>query len=313
MNTTGFGSWIAARSKPYVSAGVDGMTTDKPGYVREQRFEALRVLAPRGASRAELGSHGQRHLRGATGHERQLRGLVQQLVEADAEEVEVHQLDDGAHARHRGADTEADDRALGDRGVADAIAEAVVQAARQPEHVAAGRDVDSRDEHPLVAGQLGFERGADRVHGAEHRRHRWPAPAVRRARVAARTTKSVRVVGAGAVSRRAASTASSSSCPTADCIDSSVVVGDARRSEPARVDEQRVARFPLPDLVGRSVALWVAFVVTVPAVGRGLDDDGTAPGARRADHRVHRGGRRHDVVAVDRDVVDAIAGAALLE
>ncbi len=30
-------------------------------------------------------------------------------------------------------------------------------------------DVDPRDEHALVAGELGFERGADRVHGAEHR------------------------------------------------------------------------------------------------------------------------------------------------
>ena len=127
------------------------------------------MLAARRAPRAELGPHGQRHLRGAAGHERQLRGLVEQLVEADAEEVEVHQLDHRAHARHRGADAEADDRALGDRGVADAIAEAVVQAARQAEHVAAGRDVDPGDEHALVAGELRFERGADRVHGAEHR------------------------------------------------------------------------------------------------------------------------------------------------
>ena len=31
-------------------------------------------------------------------------------------------------------------------------------------------DVDARDEHALVAGELGFERGADRVHRAEHRR-----------------------------------------------------------------------------------------------------------------------------------------------
>ena len=116
----------------------------QPGDVREQRFEALRVLAARRAPGAELRPHGQRHLRGAAGHERQLRGLVEQLVEADADEVEVHQLDDRAHARHRRADAEADDRALGDRRVADAIAEAVVQPARQAEHVAAGARRRSR-------------------------------------------------------------------------------------------------------------------------------------------------------------------------
>ena len=208
------------------------------------------MLASRRAPRAELGPHGQRHLRGAAGHERQLRGLVEQLVEAHAEEVEVHQLDDGAHARHRGADAEADDRALGDRRVADAIAEAVVQAARQAEHVAAGRDVDPRDEHALVAGELGFERGADRVHGAEHRRVGGRRRRLGRVRVAARATKSVSVAAAGAGKRRAASTASSSSRATDDCIDCERVVGDARRSEPARVDEQRVARFPLSHFVG---------------------------------------------------------------
>ena len=265
----------------------------QPGDVREQRLEALRVLAPRRAPGAELGAHGQRHLRGAAGHERQLGGLVEQLVEADAEEVEVHELDDRAHAGHRGADAEADDRALGDRGVADAIAEAVVQPARQAEHVAAGRDVDARDEHALVARELGFERaiGSRPWCGTPARRRR--VPAARRARVSVATTKSVSVAAAGAGSRRAASTASSSSCATDDSHGFERVVGDAVRSEAARADEQRIARLPLADLVGRSVALRVAFVVTVPAVGGGLDDDRTAAGAGRLDHRRHRGrGRR---------------------
>ena len=102
----------------------------QPGDVREQRLEALRVLAARRTAGAELGPHRQRHLRGAAGHERQLGRLVQQLVEAHTEEVEVHQLDDGMHAGHRRADSEAHDRALGDRSVADAFAELVVQAAR---------------------------------------------------------------------------------------------------------------------------------------------------------------------------------------
>ena len=39
----------------------------------------------------------------------------------------------------------------------------------EPEDVAAGADVDAGDEHPVVCGELGLERGADGVHGAEHR------------------------------------------------------------------------------------------------------------------------------------------------
>ena len=163
------------------------------------------MLAARRAPGAELRAHGQRHLRGAAGHERQLRGLVEQLVEADAEEVEVHQLDDGAHARHRRADAEADDRALGDRRVADAIAEAVVQPAREAEHVAAGGDVDPGDEHALVAGELGFERGADRVHRAEHRCIGGAAGRRLGGRSGrGRTTKSASVAAGGRASCRAA-------------------------------------------------------------------------------------------------------------
>ena len=79
------------------------------------------------------------------------------------------------------------------------------------------------------------------------------------------------------------------------------------------MDDQRVARFPLPHFVGRPVALRVAFVVTVPTVGRRLDDDGTAPRAGRIDNIVHRGRGRNDVVAVDRDELDAVARGAALE
>jgi hypothetical protein len=146
----------------------DGQARD----VREQRFEALRVLASRRAAGAELGAHGQRHLRGAAGHERQLRGLVEQLVEAHAEEVEVHQLDDRAHAGHRGADAEPDDRALGDRRVAHAVAERSCRPRVRPNTLPPAADVDPGDEHPLVAGELASSAVADRVHRAEHREHR---------------------------------------------------------------------------------------------------------------------------------------------
>ena len=160
--------------------------------------------------------------RGAAGHERQLRGLVEQLVEADAEEVEVHELDHRPHARHRGADAEADDRALGDRRVADAIAEAVVQAADQAEHVAARpRRRCPRRTRARRSASSASSAASDRVHGAEHRR-----VGGRCRRLGALGSRAGDEVGQrarppGAASRRAASTASSSSCATDACIDSS--------------------------------------------------------------------------------------------
>ena len=141
----------------------------EPGDVGEEGFEALRVLAARRATGPELGADGERHLGGATGHERELGRLVEQLVEAHAEEVEVHHLDHRAHPGHRRPHAEADDGRLGDRRVTDAPGELVGQPAHEAEHVASGADIDPRDEHATVGRQLGLEGRTDRVHGAEHR------------------------------------------------------------------------------------------------------------------------------------------------
>ena len=185
MNTTGFGSWIAARSSPYVSAGVDGMTTVSPGmcassasrlcecWLPDERpapncvrtVSAICAAPPvmNGSFAAWLSSWSRqtprksRYISSTTGR--------MPAIAAPTPRPTIARL--------------------GDRRVADAIAEAVVQAARQAEHVAAGGDVDPGDEHALVAGELGFERGPDRVHRAEHRRVGGRrAAARRRARVA---------------------------------------------------------------------------------------------------------------------------------
>ena len=112
------------------------------------------------------------------GHERQLGRLVEQLVEADAEEVEVHQLDHGAHAGHGRADAEADDGRLGDRRVAHPVAELARRSPRvSPKTLPPAPTSIAGDEDPVVLGQLGLERDVDGVHGAEHRRIRRPAAA----------------------------------------------------------------------------------------------------------------------------------------
>ncbi len=135
--------------------------------VGEQGLEALRVLTSRGASGAELGPHRQCHLGRPAGHERHLGRLVEQLVEADADEVEVHEFHHRAHPGHGGADSQAHDGGLGDGSVPDAIAKSIVQTPGKPEHVSTRSHVDAGDEHPIVSGELGFEGGPDGIHGAK--------------------------------------------------------------------------------------------------------------------------------------------------
>ena len=157
----------------------------------------------------------------------------------------------------------------------------IVQSSCQPEHVAAGTDVDPGDEHAIVGGELGVERGADRIHGAEHRRRRRGGGGGSACAGLGRTTKSVSVAAAGGFEAprlvdRFVQLACDRRLQRRD-----LVVGDACGQELLRVEDERIARFPVVHLVGRSVALRVAFVVTVPAIGGGLDDGGTASAADR--------------------------------
>ena len=58
----------------------------------------------------------------AAEHVAELGGLVEDLVEADAHEVDEHQLGDRAQAGRGGAGRRADEGALGDRRVEHALA-----------------------------------------------------------------------------------------------------------------------------------------------------------------------------------------------
>ena len=273
MKTTGFGILDRRPQQPVGVGGRRGHDDGEAGDVGQQRLEALRVLAARGAAGAELGAHRQAHLGRAAGHERQLGRLVEQLVQADAEEVEVHDLDDRAHARHGRSDGEPDDRRLRDGGVADPVAEAFAQAAGEPEHVAALAHVDAGDEHAVVALELGLERGADGVHGAELRR--FPG---RRRRLGDRrpfpddeVEEGGRRGGATACAparrpRRARSATDFSSASISASLMPAI-------EQPLAVEHKRVTFLPRAQLLRRAVALRVALVVAVPAVGGRLDDD----------------------------------------
>ena len=96
---------------------------------------------------------GQRHL--AAEHRADLRGVVDDLVHRDEQEVQRHDLDDGTLAEHRSADTGADEALLRDGGVAHAVGPELVEEAGG-DLVGAVEDADllAHDEDALVAGEL---------------------------------------------------------------------------------------------------------------------------------------------------------------
>ena len=213
---------------------------------------------------------------------------------------------------HGSPDAEPDDGRLGDRRVPDPIPEAVAQAAGQAEDIPAFADVDAGEEDPLVRLELHFERAADRIHGPEDR-----GVGRKRRRFGSggpfAVTKSNSVVTEGAANPRARSTASSSCASTED---SSASISDASipsATSRARCTTMRIALLPLVQLLLGSVALRIALVVPVPAVGGRFHQHGPASRPRRHDHVLHARGRRDDVVAVDGHVGECVALGPALE
>ena len=140
-----------------MSAGVDGITTLSPGMWARRASRLCECWlpddrpAPNWVRTVKAISADPPVMNGS------LAAWFEQLVQADTEEVQVHDLDDRPHPGHGRTDTEPDDRRLGDRRVPDPVPEAVAQAAGQAEDVAAFTDVDAGEEDPLVRLQLRFE------------------------------------------------------------------------------------------------------------------------------------------------------------
>ena len=202
------------------------------------------MLAPRRPAGAELGAHGQRHRGVAAGHERHLRRLVEQLVEAHADEVEVHDLDD-RRIPAIAAPTPRPMIAVSEIGVSRTRSPNLSWSPRiSPNTLPPSADVDAGDEHLGVVRQLDLERVVDRIHHAEHRRvgGRRGGFGMRRAFAQRRSRASVAT--SGAADARAVATASSSSrvdrSPPASPSSRGV---DAERLEPPALDD-RAGRAP---------------------------------------------------------------------
>ena len=132
--------------------------------MHEPGLEALGVLGGR-ADAGALG-HAQHHrdLGLAAEHEAHLGGLVEELVERHADEVDEHELGNGTQASGGGAGGAADDRAFADRGVPDAfLAELIEEALGHAEAAAELANVLADDEDVLVPFHLLTHRVVERL------------------------------------------------------------------------------------------------------------------------------------------------------
>ena len=121
------------------------------------------MLRPRVATGTAEGDHGERHLRLATRQVADLGGVVDQLVEADRDEVGERDLDDRPGAGERRAHGGAHEAELAGRGVAHALdPELFLQAPALRVDAAGLADVLAHEEDARVALQLAAQRLADR-------------------------------------------------------------------------------------------------------------------------------------------------------
>ncbi len=103
--------------QPLGVIGVGGNDHLHAGHMGEERIERLAVLGRSPQARAVHRPDDQRGFRLAAEHVAELSRLVVDRVETDPEEVDEHQLDDGAHAGDCGAGRRTEETAFRDRRV----------------------------------------------------------------------------------------------------------------------------------------------------------------------------------------------------
>ncbi len=124
----------------------------------------------------------------ATEHVAELGGLIENLVEANTEKVDEHQLGDRPQSRHRGASRHAHDSAFGDRGIDYTMtAELADQAARYTHDASIGiiaaaaastaGHIFSNNDDTSVATHLGPQRVVERLTIGNLRHERTPSVA----------------------------------------------------------------------------------------------------------------------------------------
>ena len=302
--TTGLGSSTAATSRSWASVTVGGHDDPQARDVGEHRLEALRVLGAGAAARAGLGAEDDRALQRAAGHVGQLRRLVEDRVQADADEVHEHDLDDRPQApssprrpprrEARLADRRVDTRSAPKRSC-EAPASTVKIPPPAPTSIADQRRRARRASIASAsAGVDGRPCSATRliVHGHARRPR---STALRQAR--RRVGRPDRGLDAPAPPARSCGGAAASVSSPAPSTSAS------RRVERVAVRQSRASS-------SRLVGLGVALVVAVPAVGLGLDQDGAvARAARGGRPRRSPANTRLTSLPSTRSAVDAVVAA----
>ena len=248
----------------------------------------LRAEAQPGAAD---GADDQRRLDLAARHEAVLGDRVDDLVEADAEEIGEHDLGDRPVAGDGEAERGADEAGLGDRRVADAGgAELLVEPLAGLERPAGRADVLAHDEDLVVPPHLLLERGEDRF-AVGDLLHRCPQAKVR-------AWKSMPSPGHGEVAAR--SEAARGRGPLLDDDLLGLGAGEELPLDQRRLVElERIAGEPGLDLLRVAILGRVGARVAAVAVGHAFDEGRAAAGAG-AVRRLGSGFvDRLDVVAVD--------------
>jgi len=112
------------------------------------------VLRGRAEPRSGRGAHGERHARLAAEHVAELRRLVQQRVEANADEVDEHELGHRTQPGERGPDRRAHEAHLADRRVAHALGPEALQESTGRAHDPAPRLLDALLLPPAAPGHV---------------------------------------------------------------------------------------------------------------------------------------------------------------
>ena len=157
MKTTGFGSWIAARSSPYVSAGVDGMTTVRPGMCASSASRLWECWLPE----ERPAPNWVRTVSAICAAPPVMNGILAAWFSSWSKQTPRKSRYISSTTGRMpaiAAPTPSPMIAVSEIGrVAHPITELLPQAAGEAEDVAAVADVDACDEDAVVAGELGLE------------------------------------------------------------------------------------------------------------------------------------------------------------
>ena len=150
---------MAAAISPLASAGVEGITTFKPGIWADQACRLCECCGPRLPPTPTAVRTHQRDAELAGGHVVDLGRLIDQLVHDQRDEIAEHHLEDRPLPGHGGADRDAECAGFRDRRIDHALgAELREQPIGLLEHAAGGADILAHQDDRVVEAHFAEQR-----------------------------------------------------------------------------------------------------------------------------------------------------------